>query len=140
MECNVKRIGFGASVGTFLVLAAALMASGCSRFSKEQAIFVAYNTSGDRVVFLVNDGAGHEVAANGSSRWTVEVLIPHNPVNSYGGPSSVDKTTQVSVAVKNLGTGKLTEPTLCPSGAKVIAHLTYRKEPNYEYVSCTSSY
>ena len=122
----------------FLFVALVLAVAGCSRFKMEEATFVAYNASGDQAAFLVNDGTEHVVEANRSAQFTVEIPIPTQPVYGYTSPSaSVDKTTQVSVAARNLTTGKLTRPTMCTAGAKVVVHITYEGR---DYVSCQSSY
>ncbi len=121
-----------------LLFAALAFVASCSRFEMEEATFVAYNASGDRAAFLVNDGAEHVVEANRSAQFVVEIPIPTRRVNGYSSPeSSVDKITQVSVAVRNLSTGRLTPPTMCTAGAKVVVHLTYEGR---NYVSCQSSW
>jgi hypothetical protein len=137
---SVNRIVRGVIWGLF-VGAVAFVCTSCSAFSSQDASFVAYNTSDHAVEFHVNDGAGYQVGPQSTTSFTVQIPVPRNPVNSYGGPSAIDKTVEVSVAVKDLGTGELTRPTMCQSGAKIIAHLTYYKSPYGDsYVICQSSY
>lgn len=123
----------------FAVLALALV-FGCSKFEKESALFVGYNVSGDPIEILVNNGTGFHLGPNGSGRFTVEILVPAKRVNDYGGPSSVDKVVDVSVAVRNLRSGNLVPPQMCQAGAKMVTHVTYENRNGYDYISCRHSY
>lgn len=129
----------------FVAIAAAVLSSACSTFTLEDAQFVGYNVSNDNIVIVVNGGVEHPISANGSASFIVQVSVPKNPVpvgyfGTVTGPSSVDKRVQVSVAAKNLRTGRLTSPVVCDAGAKVVTSITYRVDFGYENTSCFSSY
>ena len=105
---------------------------------------MAYNLSNDVVVALVNDGQEWEIPANGSTRFTVQVPVPKNPVQtgSYGiltGPSTLDKVIQVSVAFRNVRTGRLTTPIFCSAGAKVVTNIWYEVNFGQAGARCTAS-
>ena len=122
-------------------MALAILASGCSAYREQEAIFVGYNTSNDNVVVLVNDGAETPIVANRSIQFVVQILVPNNPVNTVNGPSSIDKQVQVSIAFRNLRTGRLTSPIFCNAGAKVITTVWYRVDSSGSgYADCNSSY
>ncbi|MDP2641896.1 MAG: hypothetical protein Q8P21_01230 [bacterium] len=124
-----------------LTLVGIVFSLGCGAFSSESAPFVAYNTSNHDVVAVVNDGQEFSVPANRSIKFEVRVPVPKNPVGAGTGPSSVDKAVQVSVAFRNLTTGRLTRPILCSAGAKVVTHIWYEMFPNgFDDARCTSSY
>lgn len=125
-------------VMTALLLA--ILAAGCGKFNDESAHFVAYNVSGDRVIFYVNNGAGHELAPNGTTKFTETIPVATDRYDGYTRNSTVDKIVRVSVAVKNLRTGNLTPPRICDAGAKVITHLSYEVYSGYEDVRCQSTY
>ena len=118
--------------------------SGCSRFTTQYAIIDAYNNSSDNAVIVVNATMEKTILAHQSLRFEVPILVPANPVSSQGGPSSVDKPVEMSIAFKNLRTGRLTFPAICRAGAKVITTVSYRVYSGndlYDYApQCTSSY
>lgn len=119
----------------------AILASGCGAYSEQNAIFVGYNTSSNRIAVVVNDGNGYVIAANGSDQFIVTVMVPKNPVGYGTGPSSIDKQVQVSIAAKNLVTGRLTLPIFCNAGAKIVTTVWYRIDSGGEgRVDCNSSY
>ncbi|MDP3763887.1 MAG: hypothetical protein Q8Q92_04620 [bacterium] len=129
------------------VILIALAVSGCgSPFVERTAQFVGYNNSNDNIVALVNDGEEHPIPANRSVNFTVRVPVPKNPVQmgyiSYpSGPSTIDKVVQVSVAFRNLATGRLSTPIMCQAGAKVVTTIWYEVSSyGYESSRCTSSY
>ena len=125
---------------TAIVLAALALAS-CDKFNTEEANIVAYNVSGNPVEFYVNDGVGHRVEANSTARFTVLIDVATRRVSDTSPSYTVDKVVQVSVAAKNLGTGKLTQPRLCSAGAKVITHVSYEMYPGgYDYIRCDATY
>lgn len=134
----------------FLILAVAMCSAACenarSPFVDKNAQFVGYNNSRDHGLVYVNDGTGFPVAANSTTRFVVEVPIPKNPIQPgyFGtptGPSSVDKIVRVSVAFKNLTTGKLLPPIFCDAGAKLVTTVWYEVSSyGYESLRCQSSY
>lgn len=124
-----------------VAVAVLITLTGCSKFNLEEATIVAYNVSSSPVEFYVNDGAPHGVAANGTVKFTVQIEVATRPVTSTSPSYTVDKVVQVSVAAKNLATGKLTRPQLCSAGAKVITHVSYEMYAGgYDYVRCDATY
>ncbi len=125
-----------------VLLLVAFCTTACAAYVEEEARFVGYNVSGVKVVALVNDGGGWEIPANGSIKFTTQVPVPKNPVQtgygSYGstGPSTIDKVVQISVAFRNLRTGKLTVPIFCYAGAKIVTTVWYEVSGSYESARC----
>ena len=125
----------------FLTPIVALVIAGCDVFVMREAPFVGYNTSNDNIVALVNDGGEFPIPANRSMKFMVKVPVPKSPVGTITGPSSVDKVVQVSVAFRNLTTGKLTSPIFCQAGAKVVTNIWYEVNSNGNSTAiCTTSY
>ncbi|MEQ1500144.1 MAG: hypothetical protein ABL917_02080 [Parcubacteria group bacterium] len=112
----------------------------CHPLREQEVVFIAYNVSNDRVVLVI--GAQEwEIPANGSTRITTTVLVPSAPyTGSTGGPSIVDRTVQVSIAFRNLRTGRLTTPILCQSGRKVVVNVWYEMFSGYDGARCSSSF
>ena len=131
--------------GLVLVTTVLPLVMACDTYVQKEALFVGYNVSNDNVVALVNDGEEHPIAANRSAQFVVVVPIAKNPVQPWfgtpTGPSLNDKSTQVSVAFRNLRTGKLTTPIFCNSGAKLVTTIRYEMSSfGYESTSCQASY
>ena len=121
-----------------LTLLLSILVAGCGAFSREEANFVAYNTSSDKVV-VVTGGEEKEVLAGGSIKFVLSIQVPRG---SYGSsePSNIDKVVLVSLAFRNLRTGILTEPISCTAGAKVVTSVWYETFGPYGVARCTSSY
>lgn len=129
-----------------LLVALAVIVSACGAFIERDAQFVGYNTSKDSILVYVNDGGGFPISANGTTKFVVEVPIPSNPVQpgyfgTPSGPSSIDKVVRVSVAFKNLTTGKLLPPIFCDAGAKLVTTVWYEVSSyGYESSRCQASW
>ena len=125
----------------FLTVIATVVVVGCDPFVMREAPFIAYNISNNNIVALVNDGKEFPVSANRSTKFVVEVPVAKSRVGNITGPSSVDKVVQVSVAFRNLSTGKLTSPIFCQAGAKVVTNIWYEVSSGGNISSrCTTSY
>ena len=125
----------------FLTVIATLVIVGCDVFVMKEAPFIGYNVSNDNIVALVNDGGEFPIPANRSMKFVVKVPVPKSPVGTITGPSSVDKVVQVSVAFRNLSTGKLTSPIFCQAGAKVVTNIWYERTSDGNGTAiCTTSY
>ena len=124
----------------------AVSVSACSAYSERKGIFVAYNNSNDNVLAFVNDGEGHPVHANSSTKFIVSLQVPKNRVipGYFGtptGPSAVDKIVQVSIAFRNTATGKQTPHFMCQAGVKVITNISYEIDRwGYERTRCDPAY
>ena len=116
----------------------ALLSSGCSAFSEQQAQFVAWNSTPDNMRVVVNGkDMGSTVFGNTSWPFTVTLSVPRS---SYDyGPSPIDKVIQVDVAVRNDRTGQLTTPITCQAGGKVTTNVTYEVQSGRYNVRCNTS-
>ena len=95
-------------------------------FVERTARFVGNNRSSFNVVAMVNDGTEYPIPANRSVGFEVKIMVPQNPANSDGfGPSTIDKTVQVTVVFRNLVTGNQTSYMPCWAGAKVVTTIEY---------------
>ena len=113
--------------------------SACSAYTERPADFVAYNTTSDKQAVAINSGAKHEVGANSSVAFTEMVEIAKTPYGqNVTSSSSIDRTTEVSVAFTNLRTGELSQPTLCTAGAKLKTHIWF--DGNYVWCQAPRSY
>ena len=122
----------------FLALAV-FTTSACSAYVDQEAIFVGYNDGSNSIQILV-DGVGTELLGPGrSSQFPVKIQVPRSMVGATG-PSAIDRTVQVSIAVRNLSTSNQTGPVFCQAGAKVKTHIWYEVISGRESVRCTTSY
>jgi hypothetical protein len=106
---------------------------------------VAYNHSPSDIIVLVNGvQAGPRISANSSARFDIDVEVP---TNTYGATDPLDQYVQISVAVKNLSRGTLSNTTYCSAGAKIVANVEYKVETygsppyaqTYEQITCTTT-
>lgn len=106
---------------------------------------VAYNRSPNDIIVLVNGvQAGPRISANGSARFDIEVEVP---TNTYGATDPLDQYVQISVAVRNLARGTLSNTTYCSAGAKIVATVEYKVETygappysnTYEQINCMTT-
>jgi hypothetical protein len=114
----------------------------CSRYSEEEAIFIAHNHSGDSVSAIVDGNVIAQLAPNSATNREIIVLVGRDPVRNHGyGPSQIDKQVQVSVVFKNARTGRLSRETTCTAGAKVKTTIIYEPQNGTDgYATCVTSY
>jgi len=124
-----------------LAVLATCVAPACHRraFAEKSAVFVAYNESRDEVVAIIDGANEYNIAPSGSARFTVKILVPYNDTRVDYGPSTIDKEVDVSVAFRNVATGKLTTPITCRAGAKVVTTIWYQWNNGFPYGNCTST-
>ena len=121
----------------FLTAIAMLVLTSCDVVSMENAQFDAYNVSNDNIVAIVNGNEFSIIPGNRPSKFVVSVPVPRQAIGTPSGPSQVDKMVKVSVAFRNLVTGKLTSPTTsCWAGAKVVTTIWYEVNS----ARCTNTY
>ncbi len=126
----------------WVLIMAAVCSGGCSVFSKEEAIFIAHNHSGDPVAVIVDGQERAQLAPNSTLNNEFIVLVPRPPVGSYGyGPSQVDRQVQVTAVFKNLRTGRLSRETYCTAGAKLKTLVVYEPQIGFDgYATCMTLY
>lgn len=121
-----------ALAGAMVVLVA------CGHYSEEEAIFIPHNRTSDPQAAIVDGREIMQLAPNSATNTEIKVLVARRPVGNYGyGPSQVDKLVQVSVAFKNLRTGRLSYDLSCTAGAKVKTVITVYQDGQ---LTCTTLY
>jgi len=126
--------------GFFVLGLLALTVSACDAYIDQDAIFIGYNNASIDSIQILVDGVGYELLAPGrSSQFIVKIRVPRPTVGSTG-PSSLDRTVQVSVAVRNLRTSQQVGPIFCQAGAKIRTTVWYEMVSGRENVRCQSSY
>jgi len=110
-----------------LVLAMlALAASACGGgFTMTDAHFVVYNTTDFRMTVLIDGEEAHAFAPHQADQFFHSVRVPNNQVGYTGGPSTIDKTVQVSIVLRNEASGTLTTPIMCTAGAKATTQIWF---------------
>lgn len=110
---------------------------GCKSYTEKYATFTVYNRSSDRILVIV-DGVptGDVIPSNGTGRLSVKVMLPNSLEPSA--PQIEDVITTVSVAVSNLDTKKLTQPSYCQAGMRLKTSVTYEKDSWGDRSYCTS--
>lgn len=99
---------------------------GCGAYSQEEAIFVAHNRSSDRVAIIVDGREVFQLPGNSAGDFTVVIDVAHSRFRERRyGPSQIDKLVDVTVAFKNLRTGRLSPDAYCTAGAKVKTNVFY---------------
>ena len=132
---------------TFALLILLSLAA-CDPFTEVKARFAVYNRSSEAFVLLVNAKEfGDTVQPNQATPVRVEVPIP---TRDYGyGTGPLDETVSVTVAIKNVRTGYISQVETCRAGAKVITTIIYTKSTtnnaawgngNGDSIDCNSSY
>jgi hypothetical protein len=117
----------------------------CDPFTEVKARFAVYNRSPDPFILLVNAKEfGDRVEPNQATPVRVEVPIPSR---DYGSTSPLDESVSVTVAIRNLRTGYISQVETCRAGAKVITTVIYTKDVlsnsawgNSDSIRCESSY
>lgn len=118
-----------------LVVLLALFLGGCDTTVPVDVTFAVYNTSDDPIQTVVSGrDAGPQIAPNGSRQFRVSIEVP----SRSGGYSTApqDQVVTVSVAIRNLRTGNLTDPAYCSATARQITDVTYQVNLSWDGVSC----
>jgi len=127
-----------------------LSLAACDPFTEVKARFAVYNRSPDPFVLVVNANEfGDPVQPNQATPVRVEVPIPSKDYGFGSTTGPLDERVTVTVAIKNLRTGYISQVETCQAGAKVITTIIYTKDAtsnsawgngNGDSISCQSSY
>lgn len=119
-----------------LLMGGIVSASGCSAFDQEVAKFRVVNHQDYPLGISIDGQAEHRVEANIATEFMQEIDLATPRYGRSTTSPSLDRTTEVLVAVRNLVSKKEEASRLCQAGPKTPTNITY----NGYYITCQSSY
>lgn len=123
----------------FLLIALLVLAvSACGEVYEEvEALFDTINLSPNPIGVQVAGNNELIFYPNSSAvRFVAKILIAHNRVGYFGGPSTVDKQTTVDAVVRDTVTGDK-YGVRCQSGVKLIGVIRYERRGGFGTAYCT---
>lgn len=118
-----------------ILLAAALLMSGCTaRYEQWQANIIVINRSFAAMVVII-DGIDQGVAnPNATANYMATITAGVNPYNSLSSPSR-NRTTSVTVTLRNTMNGQLTTSVSCYVGERLKTTIVF--DPTWGVPMCT---